>query len=118
MSPPQRPILFTPSGEPAGLPAILLTTAGEHGDAIAQRCDEQRHTRSPRWLWTNDAIPGDQMIDEDPRIEQLEEANHQLQESLKACHDLVAEYRGKLAANLNAPALLGRSEPDDEAESA
>lgn len=41
-------------------------------------------------------------MDDDPRIEQLQEANQQLQESLKACHELVAEYRHKLAANSNA----------------
>jgi hypothetical protein len=43
---------------------------------------------------------------DDPAIEQLEEANHQLQESLRACHELVAEYRLKLAANRNDPLLF------------
>ncbi len=45
----------------------------------------------------------------DPRIEQLEAANQQLQEGLKACHELVAQYRSKLAANQNDPPRLGDS---------
>ena len=45
-------------------------------------------------------------MDKRAEIETLEEANQQLQESLKACHDLVAEYRSKLAANGNQPLLF------------
>jgi hypothetical protein len=44
--------------------------------------------------------------DHDPRIEQMEEANRQLRDSLKVCHELVARYRSKLAANGNDPLLL------------
>ena len=49
------------------------------------------------------------------RVEQLEEANQQLQDSLKACRDLVAQYRSKLAANGNRPLLYNESEHDAEA---
>lgn len=48
------------------------------------------------------------------QIEELEEANQQLQEGLKACHELVVEYRAKLAANGNDPLLLSESARDSE----
>lgn len=51
----------------------------------------------------------------DSKIGQLEEANQQLQESLKACHDLVAQYRSRLAANEIDPLLLGENETDSHA---
>ena len=51
----------------------------------------------------------------DPKIE-LEKANHQLRESLKTCHDLVAEYRSKLAANGNGRMLLGENDEESEAQ--
>jgi hypothetical protein len=50
--------------------------------------------------------------DRDPTIEQLEKANHQLQASLQACHELVEQYRSKLAANGNDPPRLNASEID------
>ena len=53
-------------------------------------------------------------LDGDPNMEQLEEANQQLQESLKACHDLVAQYRSKLAANGNDPPLPGERGDDSD----
>lgn len=53
--------------------------------------------------------------DEGPKIEQLREANQQLQESLKACHELVARYRSKLAANANEPFLIKNGDQADDA---
>ena len=49
------------------------------------------------------------------KVEQLEEANQQLQDSLKACHDLVAQYRSKLAAKGNDPLFPNESGHDFEA---
>ena len=51
-------------------------------------------------------------MNKEPQIEELEQTNQQLQESLKACHELVAEYRAKLAANGNEILLLSESERD------
>jgi len=42
---------------------------------------------------------------DDHQVEQLDETNQRLRESLKACRELVAEYRSKLAANGNDPQL-------------
>ena len=53
--------------------------------------------------------------DRDPAIERLEEANQQLQDSLQACHELVARYRSKLAANGNDLLLIKDSEIDSGA---
>ena len=43
------------------------------------------------------------MEDAQPAVADLQAANQELQESLDRCHDLVAEYRSKLAANVNTP---------------
>lgn len=51
----------------------------------------------------------------DSKIEQLETANQQLQEGLRACQELVAQYRSKLAANRNDPLLLNESRSDNDA---
>lgn len=42
-------------------------------------------------------------MEDRPAIADLQAANQELQESLERCHDLVARYRSKLAANLNTP---------------
>ena len=44
-----------------------------------------------------------------PQTEKLEQTNQLLQESLRTCHELVAEYRAKLAANGNERLLLDES---------
>lgn len=55
---------------------------------------------------------------DDHKAEQLDESNQKLRESLKACRELVAEYRSKLAANGNDPLLPYESGQDsDEARS-
>lgn len=54
-------------------------------------------------------------MNDDPRIEQLEEASQQLQESLKACHDLVAQFRAKLTAKEIDPSPLNDNEPESGA---
>ncbi len=54
-------------------------------------------------------------MDGDPKVEQLEATNQQLRDSLKACHELVAEFRSKLAANGNAPLLLNKMGGDNDA---
>lgn len=54
------------------------------------------------------------MNDETP-LKRLEKANQQLEESLRACHHLVAEYRAKLAANGNEPLLLDEGGRDSDA---
>ena len=51
----------------------------------------------------------------DQRIDELETANQQLNDSLKACHELVAELRGKLVANFNEPPLPDNDRLADEA---
>ena len=43
------------------------------------------------------------MEDTNPAVADLQAANQELQESLERCHNLVAQYRSKLAANLNTP---------------
>ena len=58
-------------------------------------------------------LPGSSM--DGHKAQQLEETNQRLRESLKACHELVAEYRSKLAANGNDPLLPNESEHDSEA---
>lgn len=55
-------------------------------------------------------------LDGGSKVERLGEENQRLRESLKACHNLVAEYRSKLAANGNDPLLPSeRSEDSDTA---
>jgi hypothetical protein len=55
-------------------------------------------------------------LDGGSKVEQLGEENQRLRESLKACHNLVAEYRSKLAANGNDLLLPSeRSEVNDTA---
>ena len=51
----------------------------------------------------------------DKRMDELETANQQLNDSLKACHELVAELRGKLVANFNEPPLPDNDRLADEA---
>ena len=52
----------------------------------------------------------DLVMSDDLKIETLDEASQQFQDGLKACHELVAEYRAKLAANGNEPPLLDESD--------
>lgn len=53
----------------------------------------------------------------DPHKEHLEQASEQFEQSLKACQQLVADLRNKLAANNNEPLepdeqdMAGRGEP-------
>ncbi len=53
-------------------------------------------------------------MSDEPKIEDLEETNQQLHDSLKACRELVAEYRAKLAANGNEPLLLNEGDRDSD----
>ncbi len=53
-------------------------------------------------------------MSEEPKIEDLEETNQQPHDSLKACRELVAEYRAKLAANGNEPLLLNEGDRDSD----
>ena len=41
------------------------------------------------------------MSDQHDQVARLERANDELKASLERCHDLVAEYRDRLAANSN-----------------
>lgn len=43
------------------------------------------------------------MSEEPDRIDELEQANERLHAGLRQCHELVADLRVKLAANLNEP---------------
>ena len=45
----------------------------------------------------------DKMENKTPEVADLQAANQELQDSLDRCHELVAEYRSKLAANVNTP---------------
>ena len=54
-------------------------------------------------------------MSDEPRIELLEETNQQLQDSLRNCRELVAEYWAKLAANGNQPLLLKERDRDSDA---
>jgi len=57
------------------------------------------------------------MEDFKPAVADLQAANQELQESLDRCHELVARYRSKLAANLNTPNNGAPPASSDAAES-
>ena len=55
------------------------------------------------------------MTDDDLKIEDLAEANQQLRDGLRACRELVVDYRSRLAANGNEPLSANESELDSDA---